>query len=157
VVGRPRQIVAAVPDPELPALTIADLGILREVTVDGRTVVVDVTPTYSGCPALAEIRADISRRLAAAGYEADVRIRLSPPWTTDWITDTGRRKLHAAGIAPPTGVTPVPLQITRRPVVAFPRCGSDETREVARFGATACRALYACTDCGEPFDYVKAI
>ena len=150
----PAEIAASVQDPELAPLTIADLGILRDVRTDGDTVIVEVTPTYSGCPALAEIRADIAHRLADAGYAADVRIRLSPPWTTDWITDAGRRKLAAEGIAPPG---PTTLQITRRQDIACPQCGSSATAEVARFGATACRALYRCTDCGEPFDYVKAI
>ena len=150
----PHEIAAAVLDPELAPLTIGDLGILRDVRTDGDTVVVEVTPTYSGCPAMAEIRADISRRLSDAGYCADVRLRLSPPWTSDWITADGRHKLAAEGIAPPGRTT---LQITRRPTVACPQCGSEQTTEVARFGATSCRALYGCTDCGEPFDYVKAI
>jgi ring-1,2-phenylacetyl-CoA epoxidase subunit PaaD len=160
-----RRIAESVPDPELPMLTLADLGILRGVDSDGERVVVSVTPTYSGCPAIAEIRADLSRRLAAAGFGAvEVRTVLSPPWTTDWITDAGRRKLAAAGISPPgpaprrSASGPVPLTLTSaEPTVTCPACGSDDTRRTAVFSATACKDLYRCRACSEPFEHVKEI
>ena len=147
------QIAASVPDPELPMVTVADLGILRDVREDGDTVTVIITPTYSGCPALAEIGADLRRRLARAGYQrVDVRVELAPAWTTDWITAEGRRKLAAAGIAPPggrDGSVLVPLAIR------CPNCGSAVTSQLARFSATACKALYRCRACLEPFEHVK--
>jgi ring-1,2-phenylacetyl-CoA epoxidase subunit PaaD len=155
-----RETAGTVPDPELPILTIADLGILRDVREAEGTVTVTITPTYSGCPAMAQIAADLRRRLAAAGYErVDIRTELSPAWTTDWITPDGRRKLAAAGIAPPGergGPVPVTLA-SRRPDVPCPRCGSAETRELSRFSGTACKALYQCRACLEPFEHVKEI
>jgi len=160
-----REIAAAVPDPELPMLTVADLGILRDVSTEEGRLVVTITPTYSGCPALREIAADVRRRLGQAGY-ADVTVRtaLAPPWSSDWITAEGRRKLRAAGIAPPGPAPrypgPVPLTLTataRHAPVACPRCGSADTAQTAAFGATACKALYRCRSCREPFEYVKDI
>lgn len=161
---RARRIAGSVPDPELPMLTLADLGILRDVTVTGSRVVVSLTPTYSGCPALAEMRSDLTARLAGAGL-ADVEIRtvLSPPWSTDWISSDGRSKLAAAGIAPPAPTArptsgPVPLTLTtpdRR--VPCPACGSPDTQRTAAFGATACKDLYRCRSCAEPFEHVKEI
>jgi ring-1,2-phenylacetyl-CoA epoxidase subunit PaaD len=156
-------VAASVPDPELPMLTLADLGILRAVEQDGSRTVVTVTPTYSGCPAMREIALDLRRRLAAAGFaDVDIRTQLDPPWSSDRITDAGRRKLAAAGIAAPhpapprTG--PVPLSLVpRRAAVPCPRCGTSDTTELSAFGATACRALYRCTACREPFEYVKEI
>lgn len=148
-----RETAGSVPDPELPALTIADLGILRDVRESGGAVTVTITPTYSGCPAMAQIAAALRRRLADAGYrDVTVRTELSPPWTTDWITPDGRRKLAAAGIAPPAERGgPVLLGLT----VRCPRCGSPETREISRFSGTACKALHACRACLEPFEHVK--
>lgn len=152
-----RDIAAAVPDPELPMITIGDLGVLREVTVDGDGhVVVEITPTYSGCPAMDAIRADVLDRLRYHGWDdAEVRLVLSPPWTTDWITPEGREKLRTAGIAPPgpPGGGAVALSLT----VRCPRCGSPDTREVSRFGSTACKSLWTCQACLEPFDHVKAL
>ncbi len=154
-----RAVVGAVVDPELRVLNIADLGILRDVsTVDGR-VTVTITPTYSGCPAMATIRADITRALAAAGHpDALVRTELSPSWSTDWITPEGRSKLAAAGIAPPSPVGPVllGLPVLRSPA-SCPRCGATDTEELSRFGSTACKSLYRCRACGEPFDAVKPL
>jgi ring-1,2-phenylacetyl-CoA epoxidase subunit PaaD len=156
------QVAAATPDPELPALTIGELGILRDVREDGSQVVATITPTYSGCPALREITADLEYRLQRAGYR-DVRIdvQLAPAWSSDWITPAGRRKLLLAGIAPPTPAPrhtgPVPLTLGRRPTVTCPRCGSTDTTPTAAFGATACKALYRCADCTEPFESIKAI
>lgn len=146
---------ARVPDPELRVVTIADLGVLRDVEVaeDG-SVRVTITPTYSGCPAMDAIRADIARSLTEAGY-ADVEVRtvLSPAWTTDWITEEGRRKLAAAGTAPPPARS-LPL-LQRVPVC--PLCGSPEVEEISRFGSTACKSLWRCRACAEPFDHVKVL
>jgi ring-1,2-phenylacetyl-CoA epoxidase subunit PaaD len=149
------ELVGSVPDPELPVVTIEDLGVLRDVrfAVDGR-VVVEITPTYSGCPALDAIRADVLARLAAAGYDdAEVRLVLAPAWTTDWITESGRAALRAHGISPPHRAGPVPVRLS----VRCPRCGSPATREVSRFGSTACKALWTCQACLEPFEHVKAL
>ena len=151
------EVAGSVVDPEIRAVTIADLGILRDVTVDGDRVTVTITPTYAGCPAMDVIRTDIRRALAAAGY-ADVAVvtALAPAWSTDWITDAGRAKLAAAGIAPPGPAArsgPIPLRLS----VACPRCGSTDTEELSRFGSTACKALWRCRACAEPFDHVKAI
>jgi ring-1,2-phenylacetyl-CoA epoxidase subunit PaaD len=156
-----RDVAAAVLDPELPVLTIADLGILRDVAVgvDG-AVEVTITPTYSGCPAMETIRADVESALREAGYR-DVRVRtvLSPAWTTDWLSVEGRRKLAEYGIAPPASAAAAraggPVRLTL--AVRCPRCGSLDTREVSWFGSTACKALYACRSCHEPFDTVKPI
>jgi ring-1,2-phenylacetyl-CoA epoxidase subunit PaaD len=155
-------VAAAVPDPELPALTIGDLGIVRDVEDGPDGVVVTITPTYSGCPALREITADLRARLEEAGYErVEIRVRLAPAWTTDWITADGRRKLAAAGIAPPAPAParrgPVPLTLGSRPAVACPRCGSRDTVQTAAFGATACKALHRCRTCAEPFEAVKPL
>jgi ring-1,2-phenylacetyl-CoA epoxidase subunit PaaD len=147
--------VAAVVDPEIRVTTIADLGILRDVSVDGGHVTVTITPTYSGCPAMDLIRGDIRRALDRAGYaDAEVRTVLSPAWTTDWITAAGRDKLAAAGIAPPR---PAAGPVALRLAVKCPRCGSLDTSELSRFGSTACKALWRCNACREPFDQVKAI
>lgn len=159
-----RRVAESVPDPELPMLTLADLGILRDVAVDGDRVVVSVTPTYSGCPAVPEIRADLIGRLAAAGF-SDVQVRtvLNPPWTSDWISPAGRRKLAVAGIAPPRSrpdrdAGPIPLALhTRSPVIECPACGSADTERTAAFGGTACKDLYRCRACAEPFEHVKEI
>jgi ring-1,2-phenylacetyl-CoA epoxidase subunit PaaD len=162
--GRARRIAESVPDPELPMLTLADLGILRDVCVDDGHVTVSLTPTYSGCPALAEMRRDVASRLAAAGFaDAQVHIVLSPPWSTDLISPDGRMKLAAAGIAPPRSRAarvdgPVPLTLfTPGPPVACPRCGSSETVQTAAFSGTACKDLHRCRACGEPFEHVKEI
>ena len=159
-----RAIASAVPDPELPMVTVADLGILRDVATEGDRLVVTITPTYSGCPALSEIARDLRSRLAASGYaEITVRTALAPAWSSDWITAEGHRKLSAAGIAPPHAAParsgPVPLTLTarRHEPVACPRCGSELTTQTAAFGATACKALFRCESCREPFEYVKAI
>lgn len=151
------RIAAAVTDPEVPVLTIEDLGVLRAVEVAGGAVRVDITPTYSGCPAMTTIRDDIVLALTASGYErVEVRLVLSPAWTTDWMSDAGRQKLRAYGIAPPTGRSSVgtgPLRLTLS--VRCPQCGSLDTREVSRFGSTSCKALFECRTCLEPFDHFK--
>ena len=151
------RIAASVPDPEVPVLTIEDLGVLRDVSVEGDAVRVDITPTYSGCPAMDTIRDDVILALNAAGYaHVDVRLVLSPAWTTDWMSDAGKRKLSEYGIAPPTGRStlssgPIRLGIS----VRCPQCGSLDTREVSRFGSTSCKALFECRACLEPFDHFK--
>ena len=155
-------VAAAVQDPELPQLTLEDLGILRDVSVDGDTVTATITPTYSGCPAMREISADLTHRLQQAGYrDVHVRTRLSPAWTTDWITARGRAKLAEAGIAPPQAAPrhtgPIPLTLTARPRIACPHCGSVRTTQTAQFSGTACKSLHRCEDCSEPFEHVKAI
>ncbi len=157
------EIAAAVPDPELPMVTLADLGILRDVMAEGGRLVVTVTPTYSGCPALREIAHDLRYRLGQAGF-ADVTVRtaLAPAWSSDWITPQGRAKLREAGIAPPNaaathGTVPLTLTATHREPVPCPRCGSRDTTQTAAFSATACKALFRCDACLEPFEYVKDI
>ena len=155
-----REVVGQVPDPEIPVLTIADLGILRDVQVNaGGCIEVTITPTYSGCPAMDTISQDIAEACARHGWhEVTVRRVLSPAWTTDWLTADGKRKLREFGIAAPArrgapGAGPVPILLS----VRCTRCGSTDTREINRFGSTACKALYACNSCLEPFDYFKAL
>jgi ring-1,2-phenylacetyl-CoA epoxidase subunit PaaD len=147
----------AIPDPELPPVSITDLGIVRDVRIDGDTVVVALTPTYAGCPATDAIAADVERALHDRGVER-VRIerRLSPPWSTDWITPRGRERLRAEGIAPPAGadLAAGPVVLPNREI-RCPRCSSPRTTEISRFGSTPCKALYRCDACKEPFDYVK--
>jgi ring-1,2-phenylacetyl-CoA epoxidase subunit PaaD len=154
-------VAAAVTDPELPMLTLADLGVLREVDESDGRVVVSITPTYSGCPALDTMRDDLVHALTAAGYP-DVRVRtvLHPAWSSDWISEHGRRALAEAGIAPPGPAPTGPVPLTLGPPrhrVPCPRCGGTDTRELSRFGATACRALWRCRTCAEPFEHVKEI
>ncbi|MGI9615185.1 MAG: 1,2-phenylacetyl-CoA epoxidase subunit PaaD [Acidimicrobiales bacterium] len=160
-----RAVAGSVCDPELPPLTLADLGILRDVQRTDDAVVVTLSPTYSGCPAIEFIEDEVRRALEAAGCTS-VRIEraFQPSWTTDWITDDGRRKLTEAGIAPPrqTGSTAegtVPVTLGRRPdrQVVCPRCGATTTTEISPFGSTACKALFRCDGCSEPFDYFKEI
>ena len=153
-----RAAVATVADPEIPVLTIEDLGILRDVTVaeDGQ-VEVTITPTYSGCPAVDAIRADVERVLVEHGYaDAAVRTVLAPAWTTDWITDVGRQKLAEFGIAPP-GRCRAAADAATVELVRCPLCGSADTRLLSRFGSTACKALRACNRCREPFDHFKPL
>ncbi|WP_127476782.1 1,2-phenylacetyl-CoA epoxidase subunit PaaD [Microbacterium sulfonylureivorans] len=154
--ARAWRIAAAVPDPEVPVLSIEDLGVLRDVAVDGDRVTVTITPTYSGCPAMDTIRDDVVLALTDAGFgTVEVRLTLSPAWTTDWMSDVGKEKLRAYGIAAPTGRAaasgPIRLQLS----VKCPRCGSLDTKELARFGSTSCKSLYECRACLEPFDYFK--
>jgi len=151
------EAAAAVLDPEVPVLTIEDLGVLRSVDVaDDGAVLVRITPTYSGCPAMDTIRADVARALTDAGFaRVQVQLVLAPAWTTDWMSEAGRHKLADYGIAPPqprsrAGV--VSLSLTLR----CPQCGSADTRELSRFGSTACKSLWVCNACREPFDHFKA-
>ena len=146
-------LLAEVVDPEIPVLTIADLGILRGATVgENGVVTVTITPTYSGCPAMGVIEEDIISALGRAGYErVVVQTTFTPAWTTDWVSEDAKRRLNDYGIAPPqeVGDTPEP--------VLCPQCAAPETRLVAEFGSTACKALMVCSSCGEPFDHFKAI
>jgi ring-1,2-phenylacetyl-CoA epoxidase subunit PaaD len=158
------QIAESVADPELPMLTLADLGILREITLEDQRIVVSLTPTYSGCPAMHEMRRDVHERLSAAGLgPVDVRTVLSPAWSTDWITPEGRRKLAAAGIAPPRAAPvrsagPIPLTLSSAPpAISCPACGSGNTQRTAAFSGTACKDLFRCRDCAEPFEHIKEI
>lgn len=154
-------IAATVVDPEIPVLTIADLGILRNVDVQGNSVTVTITPTYSGCPAMDAIRDDVYAAFKKEGYEdVHVDLVLAPAWTTDWMTEAGKQKLQEYGIAPPTGHSkagghsgPVRLSLA----VKCPQCNSLNTKELTRFGSTSCKALYVCQDCKEPFDYFKVL
>lgn len=153
--------VEAIPDPEVPVVTIMDLGILRGVAAEGDTgeVTVTITPTYSGCPAVAAITDQITHVCRRHGYVATVATILSPAWTTDWLSPLGRERLAASGIAPPAAagaVGPVPVSLARH-VVACPQCGSTDTTELAHFGSTACKALRRCETCREPFEEFKAI
>lgn len=151
------ELLNQVTDPEIPVLTIADLGVLREVIRDKGKPVVVITPTYSGCPAMHAIEKDIQSTLRKAGYrDVEVRTRLAPAWTTDWMSAAGRRKLRQYGIAPPGacgGGEAVPLALK----VSCPRCHSLNTEVLSEYGSTACKALYRCRECLEPFDYFKPI
>jgi ring-1,2-phenylacetyl-CoA epoxidase subunit PaaD len=141
-----RNVVASVVDPEIPVLTIEDLGILRSVDLEGDHVIVTITPTYSGCPAMGQIEDDIADALVREEVDSyEIRVTHNPPWTTDWISDEGHRKLAEFGIAPPTGLS----------AVLCPQCAADQPRMIARFGSTACKALMVCSSCAEPFDYFK--
>lgn len=154
----PQQVVAQVVDPELPMLTVEDLGVVRSVEVSAEgTVRVTITPTYAGCPALEVIRDDLRARLGAAGYrDVEIRTVLAPPWRTDWISDDGRRKLAEHGIAPPGRRGAVPVTLGSSPAaVACPRCGCAATGELSRFGPTPCTELRRCPACLEPFEHVK--
>jgi ring-1,2-phenylacetyl-CoA epoxidase subunit PaaD len=163
LLARARAAAASVPDPEIPVVTLEDLGILREVRADAGRVVVTLTPTYTGCPATEVIRQDVREALQAAGIDdAEVRVTLSPPWTTDWISEDGRRKLREFGIAPP-GPAARGHEVS---VIRFlahapadrpgcPRCGATDTERIAEHGSTPCKALHRCRVCLEPFDYFK--
>jgi ring-1,2-phenylacetyl-CoA epoxidase subunit PaaD len=152
-----RRIAGAVPDPEVPVLTIEDLGVLRDLTIDADGAVeVTITPTYSGCPAMDAIRDDVTAALREAGF-GDVRVRtvLAPAWTTDWISERGRAALQEYGIAPPGSRSAGPVRLALS--VRCPQCGSFDTRELSRFGSTACKALWQCRACAEPFDHFKTL
>ena len=158
-------VLEALSDPEIPVITLRELGILREVREGAQGMEVVITPTYSGCPAMGQIEDDVKTALATAGLQATVVTQLAPAWTTDWMTDTARDKLRAYGIAPPpacasekagsANVVQFAARSAKPEVVACPQCGSSNTTETSHFGSTACKALYRCLDCMEPFDYFK--
>ncbi len=146
-----------VPDPEIPVVSVNDLGIVRDVAWEGETLSVTVTPTYSGCPATAVIAIDIENALRGRGLDRiRIKTQLSPPWTTGWIAPAAREKLRAYGIAPPEGGALCAGALARNAPEACPRCGSARVEEVSRFGSTPCKAAYRCADCLEPFDYFKS-
>jgi ring-1,2-phenylacetyl-CoA epoxidase subunit PaaD len=156
------EAVGRVLDPEVPVLSVIDLGIVRNIREDGDAVIVDVTPTYSGCPAMRVIEHDIREALEKTGVRTVVvNTVFQPAWTTDWITPDARERLRAYGIAPPSGAAAVvteliPLQ-RRAEAIACPRCDSRNTERRSEFGSTACKAIYYCLSCAEPFEYLKAI
>ncbi|MDP5348579.1 MAG: phenylacetate-CoA oxygenase subunit PaaJ [Paracoccaceae bacterium] len=151
------EAAAAVPDPEVPCVTVADLGILRWVRVENGVAVAGVTPTYSGCPAVLAIELAVEAALRDAGFEARIERVLSPPWTTDWITEEGREKLREYGIAPPVKASGSIRSLFGDVAVTCPKCGSTDTEKLSEFGSTACKAHYRCRSCLEPFDYFKCI
>ena len=144
-------LLGEVSDPEIPVLSLLDLGVVRDVSVNDGKVNVTITPTYAGCPAMAAMRADIESTLAAAGYaQVEVQQKLSPAWSTDWMTRQGREKLRAYGIAPP-------LRKSAGEKIECPQCRSADVEKISEFGSTACKALYRCQSCLEPFDYFKCL
>lgn len=153
-----KKLLRAVTDPEIPVLSIMDMGVVRDIAVDGSEVAIKLTPTYSGCPAMDVMSVDITRALAEAGYTAKVDLVLSPAWTTDWITPEGRAALEAYGIAAPLGESADKLALLGESrMVKCTRCGSSNTKMISQFGSTACKALFQCNDCHEPFDYFKCL
>ena len=149
--------LADVPDPEIPVVSVIDLGMVRKVTVTDGEVVVDVSPTYSGCPATEVIEDSIRAKLNDEGVVAvTIKRALSPPWTTDWITEAGRSKLLEYGIAPPAG-SAGKRELLGKPAIRCPRCGTDQTTVISEFGSTACKASCKCNECLEPFEYFKCI
>ena len=148
-------------DPEIPVVSLREMGILREVFMSDTGVEVVITPTYSGCPAMEQIHDDILQSLHQLGVQGQVKTQLSPAWTTDWMSDSAKEKLRAYGIAPPncqSSSTSQVVRFTRRlqdDVIACPRCGSSNTTITSAFGSTACKALCKCLNCQEPFDYFK--
>jgi len=155
------EVLESIPDPEIPVVSIRELGILREITEHDGQLDIVITPTYSGCPALAQIEDDVRAALAANGLPARIVTRLAPAWSTDWITPSAKEKLRTFGIAPPHTVPSANVVQFARPagrdadVVRCPHCGSDNTTETSHFSSTACKALYKCLACCEPFDYFK--
>ena len=147
-------LLSSVVDPEIPVLTLQDLGVLRDISITDEAVKVTITPTYAGCPAMETMRADIETVLTKAGYNnVNVVQSLSPAWTTDWMSENGRKKLHAYGIAPP-----LPTSCGQQAgQIECPQCSSADVNLISEFGSTACKALYQCQDCREPFDYFKCI
>lgn len=147
-------------DPEIPTVSVVDLGIVRDVSLNGKAVHVVITPTYSGCPAMRLIEEEIGIALHKAGYVSSISTTYSPPWTTDWMSEKGREAMRASGIAPPVGMADTTLVQfpwkKKKPVeVPCPRCGSQKTSLANEFGSTACKALYVCQTCQQPFDYFK--
>lgn len=153
------KILSGVLDPEVPVLSIQDLGIIRKIEMDGNKPIITITPTYSGCPAMTVIEVEMRAALLTAGIEEfEIKTVLSPPWTTDWISPQGLEKLREYGIAPPEKSSSSKLVLFgMESEVTCPQCGSKHTEMVSRFGSTACKAMYKCLDCKEPFDYFKCI
>lgn len=153
-----QEILESVMDPEIPVLNVVDLGVIREVKVDGKEITIKLTPTYSGCPAMDVIGDDLERAFAKAGYNTNVQLIMSPPWTTDWITERGRKALEKYGIAAPLEESAdKDVLLNDKKLVKCTNCGSKNTRLVSQFGSTACKAMFQCEDCHEPFDYFKCL
>ena len=148
---------ASVVDPEIPCVTVEDLGMLRGVRVENSTAIARLAPTYSGCPAQFEIERAVAEALQKRGFRAKIERVLNPPWTTDWITREGREKLRLEGIAPPGDITENSRELFQPRSVACPRCGSKESERLSEFGSTACKAQYRCLACAEPFEYFKCV
>jgi ring-1,2-phenylacetyl-CoA epoxidase subunit PaaD len=159
-VERAWQVLASVPDPEIPVISIVELGVVRDVRLDGEQLTVDITPTYAGCPAIEQMQSDALEALKAAGFTARIRTVLSPAWSSSWLGDEAREKLRAYGIAPPhtlavDGAKPLQFHVPSNYKPACPQCASRNTERLSEFGSTACKALYRCLACREPFDYFK--
>ena len=154
------EVLRGIPDPEIPVINIVELGIVRDVTVTGASVRVAITPTYSGCPAMHAIEEDIGARLRESGYsDVEVTQQLSPAWTTDWMTGEAKERLRGYGIVPPRrvqGTDAHRIHLFARGINC-PQCGSENTERLSEFGSTACKAMYRCIDCREPFDYFKPL
>jgi ring-1,2-phenylacetyl-CoA epoxidase subunit PaaD len=145
-------------DPEVPVLTVVDLGIVQKVIVNERNIAITITPTYSGCPAMQRIEDDIIEKLREKGdFNVTVDLVLSPAWTTDWISEEGKRKLKEYGIAPPEDEADKSVLFAEQTVVPCPKCNSRDTKMISQFGSTACKAHYQCNTCLEPFDYFKCL
>ncbi len=155
--ARAWRVAAGVPDPEIPCVTVADLGILRSVEIIEGVAEVALTPTYSGCPAVIAIELAVETALLDAGFEVRIERVFSPPWTTDWITPEGREKLRDYGISPPAKTSTSKMGMFSNDEVNCPRCSSPDTRKISEFGSTACKAQYVCKACAEPFEYFKCI
>ena len=152
-----KALLSEIPDPEIPVISIAELGILREVIKVGDKIIVTITPTYSGCPAMKAIENEIASVLQENGItNFEIKYTYSPVWTTDWMNDSAKAKLRAYGIAPPENSTSdKSVLMVQQKIKTCPRCGSSNTEMISAFGSTACKALYRCKNCGEPFDYFK--
>jgi ring-1,2-phenylacetyl-CoA epoxidase subunit PaaD len=152
-------LLSEIPDPEIPVISIVELGVIRGIKADEKNVEVIITPTYSGCPAMKQMEDDVRKKLLENGFESvTVTTLYSPPWTTDWLSEEAKAKLLNYGIAPPSEKTTDKSFLTGKPkTIACPRCKSNNTNMVSQFGSTACKALYQCKDCLEPFDYFKCI
>lgn len=153
------KLLEAVPDPEIPVLSVIDLGVVRKIEELEDNLIITITPTYSGCPAMNQFEADIISHLTANGYKnTQIKTTYEPAWTTDWITDEAKLKLEKFGIAPPQEkTTDKNFILGKQPIVKCPQCKSTKTKLVSQFGSTACKALYQCQDCKEPFDYFKCL
>lgn len=151
-------ILKSVPDPEIPVLSIIDLGVVRQAELEGNKAIVNITPTYSGCPAMDVIGDDIRKALSENGYEPDVNLILAPAWTTDWMTDEGKQALKKYGIAPPTdAISDKKALIGEERIIECPQCESKNTKLVSQFASTACKAMFKCQNCEETFDYFKCL
>ena len=158
--GKIWKLLEEVFDPEVPVLTVLDLGVVRNVLVNQDIIHITITPTYSGCPAMKTIEEDIQSKLKEEihpSVKIEIETVLSPAWTTDWISEEGRRKLKEYGIAPPEDEVDKSVLFAEPPIVPCPYCSSKETRMVSQFGSTACKAQYSCSSCLEPFDYFKCL